>query len=235
MRAENSGYTSLVHHGDAVGNADHFLHVRGDHQHRNARIGERTHQPVDLRLGADVDSARRLVKNDHAGVHRQPLGEHDLLLVASGKGAGARGQIRRANVEFAAALFGPRALGLVRDRQAARIGAEVWKRDVLGDAEVEHQAHSLAILGHQEDAGFHGIGRACEPHGFAIQQHRAALGRVDAEQRVGEFGAPRADQAGKSQNLAAMKVDADFGEREGLGPQLLHGQDDVAALARRGA
>ena len=52
---------------------------------------------------------------------------------------------------------------------------------------------------------------------------------IDAEQRVREFGAPRADQAGQSQNLAAVEVDVDFVERESLGAELLHRKDDVAA------
>ena len=40
---------------------------------------------VDLGLGADVDAAGRLVEDEHPGAHRQPLAEHDLLLVAAGE------------------------------------------------------------------------------------------------------------------------------------------------------
>ncbi len=46
-------------------------------------IGEAAHQRVDLALGADVDAARGLVEDHHARLHRQPLGEHHLLLVAA--------------------------------------------------------------------------------------------------------------------------------------------------------
>ena len=55
---------ALMHHGDAVADADHLLHVAGDHQDGDAGVGERAHQLVDLALGADVDAARRLVE-DH--------------------------------------------------------------------------------------------------------------------------------------------------------------------------
>ena len=47
-------------------------------------------QPVDFRLGADVDAARRLVDDQHLRREREPLGEHDLLLVA----AAQRGDLR---------------------------------------------------------------------------------------------------------------------------------------------
>ena len=50
-------------------------------------VGQLAHQPVDLALRADVDAARRLVEDHHPGLHRQPLGQHDLLLVAARQGA----------------------------------------------------------------------------------------------------------------------------------------------------
>ena len=45
--------------------------------------GQLGDDPVDLDLGADVDAARRLVEDQHPRLRRQPLGEHDLLLVAA--------------------------------------------------------------------------------------------------------------------------------------------------------
>ena len=38
-------------------------------------------ESVDLRLGADVDATGRLVEHQHARLAREPLAEHDLLLV----------------------------------------------------------------------------------------------------------------------------------------------------------
>ena len=48
-------------------------------------VGQRGHVAVDLGLGADVDAARRLVEDQHLRAHRQPLAQHDLLLVAAGQ------------------------------------------------------------------------------------------------------------------------------------------------------
>ena len=43
----------------------------------------RADQRVHLRLGADVDAARRVVEQHHRRLRVEPLGEHDLLLVAA--------------------------------------------------------------------------------------------------------------------------------------------------------
>ena len=45
--------------------------------------GQLADQRVDLRLGADVDAAGRLVEEQHARLRQQALGERDLLLVAA--------------------------------------------------------------------------------------------------------------------------------------------------------
>src|SRR5262245_5040790 len=57
---KEAGNLPLLHHRHAVGDADHLLHVARNHQHRDPAIGEVAHQLVDLALGADVDTARRL-------------------------------------------------------------------------------------------------------------------------------------------------------------------------------
>ena len=40
-------------------------------------------QPVDFRLGADIDADRRLVEDEQLGAVVQPLADDDLLLVAA--------------------------------------------------------------------------------------------------------------------------------------------------------
>src|SRR5699024_4853743 len=51
--------------------------------------------------------------------------------------------------------------------------------------------------------------------------------RVDPEDRAGDFAAPRADQAGKGDDLAAADVETDVVEHPGLG-EVLDFQHDVA-------
>ena len=54
---------------------------------------------VDLRLGADVDAARRLVEDQDPALRRQPLGQHDLLLVAAGQPGGDGVEARGAHAQ----------------------------------------------------------------------------------------------------------------------------------------
>ena len=41
------------------------------------------HQVIDFRLGADIDSAGRLVEQNQPRLERHPFRQHDFLLVAS--------------------------------------------------------------------------------------------------------------------------------------------------------
>src|SRR5262245_19307409 len=97
---------ALMHDGDAVADADHLLHVAGNHQDCDTGIGEAAQHRVDLVLGADIDPARRLVEDEHARFHRQPFGEDDLLLVAAREASDGRRYRRGPNVEAFFLPFG---------------------------------------------------------------------------------------------------------------------------------
>ena len=73
------------HDQHAVGEADQFGHLGRDQDDADAACRELVDQPVDLRLGADVDAARRLVEDEQHRLPRQPARQHDLLLVAAGQ------------------------------------------------------------------------------------------------------------------------------------------------------
>src|SRR6185369_1716110 len=80
---ENSGQTSFVHHRDAVADPEHLFHLTTDDNHRYTLRGEIANEFIDLSLGANIDSACRLVKNQHPRRERQPLREHYFLLIAT--------------------------------------------------------------------------------------------------------------------------------------------------------
>ena len=75
----------VAQHEDAVGALDDLLEFGGDHQHAEALVGEFADERLDLRLGADVDAARRLVEDQQLRVGAQPAREQHLLLVAAGE------------------------------------------------------------------------------------------------------------------------------------------------------
>src|SRR6516165_8307690 len=55
--------------------------VRYD-QNSRSRLEGNVEQPVDLRLGADVDARRRILEDVDPGREIEPAPDHDLLLIA---------------------------------------------------------------------------------------------------------------------------------------------------------
>ena len=88
LAGELGRHAALVEHDDAVAQRRELVDVRRADQHRRARGGGRADQRVHLGLGADVDAARRVVEQHDRRLRVQPLGEHDLLLVAARQRAG---------------------------------------------------------------------------------------------------------------------------------------------------
>ena len=56
---------------------------------------------IDFVLPTDIDAACGLVKNNHLGVALQPLGQHNLLLVAAGERAGRLVEPGEFDLQFA--------------------------------------------------------------------------------------------------------------------------------------
>ena len=221
---------ALVHHGHAVADADHLLHVAGDHQDGDAAVGEGPHQVVDLVLRADVDAARRLVEDHHLGPHREPFGQHDLLLVAARqRGRGGR---RGRGLDAQGAALALRVLGrpAVLHQRAARIGDEVRQGDVVSDRILEDEPRSLAVLWDEIDAAVDGVAWFRDADLLAVQAQRSVDIAVDAEDRAREFRPPRPDQSGETQDLAAMQRQRDVALRIGGGLDA----DDLQHLLGRG-
>src|SRR5699024_11956891 len=99
-----------------VSHADALRQLGGDEDDGHALGGEVTHELVDGPLGADVDAAGGLVHDDDAGVGDEPLGQDDLLLVATGQEA-----------DLVAAAAGGELQGGEDPRDAAgRAGGRAW-------------------------------------------------------------------------------------------------------------
>ena len=70
--------------------------------------GQLVEQVVDLLLGAHVDAARGLIEDEDVHLGGQPLGDDDLLLVATREVARLLADARRLDVELLDALLGGR-------------------------------------------------------------------------------------------------------------------------------
>ena len=98
-RIELTGDATGAHHQDAVRQAQKLDQLRGDQNHGAVTAQVADHR-VDLRLGTDVDAARRLVEKYYARIRGQGRGKQCLLLVAAGQRADVDAPVRCCDSEL---------------------------------------------------------------------------------------------------------------------------------------
>jgi hypothetical protein len=146
---EDAGDPPLAHDHDAVAHADHLEQLGRDHDHGHALARGLADQVVDRGLAVDVDAAGRLVEDQQVLGGGEPLGQHDLLLVAAREELHLLVQAGGAQVDrvvssrtegwpFAAVSAEP------REQRAQRA---VGEHHVVGDRLAQRQPLALAVLG----------------------------------------------------------------------------------------
>ena len=182
-----------------MAHADQLGQLGRDQDDREALAREIGDQRVDLGLGLHVDALGRLVQDQHAGRRRQPLGEHDLLLVAAGERLDRLVVAAEAEPEPLERRLHQRELapgvdqpghGRLVDRRQGRVGE---------DREIHHQALPDAILGEVGDPVPERLARRAERDRLAVEADRAGARPVDAEQDPGDLGPAAADQPAEAQ------------------------------------
>src|SRR3954451_7986698 len=93
------GDMSRAHHDDAVADADDLGQVGRNDENRGARLREIVDDRIDLGLGADIDTARRLVEDQDFRADREQPRQQYFLLVAAGEPAGGNTDIRSTDAE----------------------------------------------------------------------------------------------------------------------------------------
>src|SRR5688500_3140941 len=231
-------HPALVHHIDAVADAEQLRHLGGDDDDALPLLRQARDDGVDLELGADIDAARRLVQDQDLRSGEQPLAEHHLLLVAAGTVHRLLEHAGAADVEVAAVFVRDRLLLPVVDHRIPRYAREVRQGDVALDVVDQHQAVVLAVLGHIGDAGLHRLVDGGDVDLLAVQQDLAAdlLAVGAAEDAHGELGAAGAHQAGNADDLALADIEIDAFDHLPVGmfpvvdDPVLHFEDRVADL-----
>ena len=74
---------SAIDHHDLIAEIHQFRNFRGVEQHRAAGIGVAADQVIDFRLGADIDSARRIVQQQDPAIRQEPFGDSNFLLISA--------------------------------------------------------------------------------------------------------------------------------------------------------
>ena len=166
------------------------------------RVGERPQQAVDLRARADIDAARRLVDDQELRLHRQPLGEQHLLLVAArevGRRAGGR-SAWRSSVRRRRCWPAPRPCGSEKFAPRRDL-AQHGRGDVVDDVHAEEQARTPCGLRAPCRCR-----RALPSHGPCGSIALAAVTRMVPAGAAGRRRSPRRTRCGRSRSGPARQT-----------------------------
>ena len=131
--------------------ADDLRHVRRNQDNRLALFSRQVpDQPMDLRLGADIDPHRRLVDNQYVASGQQPFADADLLLIAAAEVIDRLLKSSSADIHRRDHALRRLSLGPVVDPPAELRGEPLPDGDPeIGlDLGVKEQSLFFAILGH---------------------------------------------------------------------------------------
>ena len=147
-------------------------------------------QAVDLGLRADVDPAGRLVEHQHARCRREPLAEHDLLLVAAGERRDRDPGGMRADLELG-------------DRLRSRSPARAFGSDGEGESSREVDAitrFSCTLMSSTRPCSLRSAGtkRGAAADRLARVAERARVSRRSRPSPVRDGAARRASRATRS-------------------------------------
>ncbi len=197
------GDAAVLQHGDMGAERLHLVEAVGDIEQRRAAVAQRLDEAGEDAGLMGGERGGRLVKDEHAGLTEERLGDLHHLAAAE-REVGDRHVERLGEAHHVADL--PHAAmerGIVDEAEAAREGTEA---DILGDRQVVRQTQ---LLLHHGDAGRTGGGRAEAPDRLAVDGNRAAVRLESAGQQVDQRGFSRAVLAEQGMNPARQKGDID--------------------------
>ena len=154
--------------------------LAGNEDDAGAARSELVDERVDFSLRSDVDAARRLVENQDPAARREPLGQHQLLLVAAGKTGSDGIHARGANPQTLEIGADQRALGAASNEGPSGQRVENRKRGIGQRRHRQHQALPLAIFRNQAEAGAHRVPGTVERHRLASDPETAGHRRDPA-------------------------------------------------------
>ena len=146
------------------------------------------------------------------GCGREPLRQHDLLLVAARERPDGVVEAVVLELQARGPLARQRTFSGGADDPARRQLVHPRHRRVARDREVHHEPLLTAVLGHEADPGAHRGGRLVARQLSAVDLDVAGVGSVDPEDRAGDLRAAGADEAREGDDLAGLDVEGDVEE-----------------------
>src|SRR5690606_19659911 len=179
--------------------------LRGDHHYRHALSGQFPHQLVDGDLGAHVDPSSWFVEDDHAWLGHEPLGKHDLLLVATGEELDFLVVVSAAHVEARQNAWQP----LASLTRAAWEDRPDHEQSVVEQRLVEGEPLEFAVLRHESDTVVDGGPGVVQPNATPIDLDVSAGEGLGTEDRLGELRATAPLETGDTQDFASFDLEVD--------------------------
>src|SRR6185437_47570 len=207
VKAVAAGQLSVAEDVQRVGQLIDFGQVGRDQDDAGAVLQKLRQQPIDLGLGADIDAHRRLVEDEEVGAVVEPLADHHLLLVAARHRGDQRTPAGRLDRQIADLLVGVLGLFTAGDGDAVRQPVVDGQVDVEADLQVEIESLVAPALGSHRDAELDRLPLGANIDGLALPQDFTGGPGIVAEHAHGEFAAPRADEAVKTDDLAAANAE----------------------------
>ena len=150
------------------------------------------HQFVDLLLGADVETARRVVQDEHPRLGVQPFRQHHLLLVAARQVEAERVDAGRAHLQPVDPAARP--AGAPRARRSGRDGLRLPRSArvmLAATGQEQHQALDAAVARDVADAESTASAGVVSRTSRPPTREPAAVVRGEAGKRAGQLLAAR--------------------------------------------
>ena len=158
-------------------------------------------------LVADVDADGWTVEDQDLGIGRQPLRQHDALLIAAGQGLDRRVDVGRSDAKPRDPIAGQLAPATGRN-ESEGVGQSVQDRDrhVIGDGLLKIEAERQSILRNVGDPSFHGVLVRAKIERSPIDQDFAAVERATSRKSASASSVrPAPSSPIRLENLATTK------------------------------
>src|SRR5262249_34903125 len=146
--------------------------------------------PVDLGLGTDIDTTRRLIKNKHRGIGGQPFAQDDFLLVATGKGADQLIEASGTYMQLFGVISSDAPLRARIDKAQTRHHVQNGQGNVGSDAEIHDKAMLVTIFGYIGDAALHRRAGRTDMYLLAFEPDLSAGWPINPKEHTRHFGTP---------------------------------------------
>src|SRR5580700_6586582 len=128
-------------------------------------------------------------------------------------------------------LSGEKPLAAQLEKSHVADRAKTGHGDVLRNAEIDGEAGSLPVFGHQRDSRANRIARAADAHRLPADLHHARINWIDAEQSPAQFRASRADESAHADDFSRAHAETDVVEQR-LAGESIHAQHFIARRNR---